>query len=151
MKLPSVALFLFFLTASLFGCSATPEEAASPEATPSPAAAPSDEATGMAYPALYRSLDLPELPGGELVSAGRQTTSLRDGLTLRITTSMPVAEVRNHYSTALAELGWEEAPSRVIPGAPMAGLQATRDGVRFTATITAMGDETQINLTVVEE
>jgi hypothetical protein len=116
MKLPSAGLFVFFLTASLFGCSATPEEAASPEATPSPAASPSDEATGMVYPALYRSLDLPELPGGELVSAGRQTTSLRDVLSLRITTSMPAGASGRDLGCPL-RLNASTPPDGLRPGA----------------------------------
>lgn len=100
----------------------------------------------MAYPALYRDLDLPELPGGTVTSTGRQTTSLRDGLALRITTPMPVAEARGYYSNALRELGWEEAPSRSVPGAPMAGLNATKDGLTYTATIMFIGDATQVNI-----
>ena len=136
-------LLLCLLTASLVGCSGgTSNESDRP--------ADADEPTGMAYPSLYRDLELPELPGGRLVSAGRQTTSLRDGLSLRVTTSMSISEVRDYYSQALRDSGWEEAPSRVIPGAPMAGLQATRDGINYTATIMGMGGETQINITVVE-
>ena len=100
----------------------------------------------MAYPAMYRDLDLPELPGGTVTSTGRQTTSLRDGITIRITTSMPVAEARDYYSGALRELGWEEAPTRGVPGASMAGLLATNDGLTYMATITAIGDATQINI-----
>jgi len=100
----------------------------------------------MAYPDLYRDLGLPELPGGTVASTGRQTTSLRDGITIRVTTSMPVAEARDYYSGALRELGWEEAPTRGVPGAPMAGLLATKDGLTYMATITAIGDATQINL-----
>ena len=69
-----------------------------------------------------------------------------DRLAIRLTTSMPVAEAREYYSNALREIGREEAPSRVVPSAPMAGLHATKDGVTLMATITAMGDSTQVNL-----
>jgi hypothetical protein len=102
----------------------------------------------MAYPALYRDLELPELPGGDVTSTGRQTRSLSDGLALRIATPMPVAEVRDYYSTSLGALGWEESPTRSVPGAPMAGLHATKDGMTYMATITRMGDATQVAITL---
>ena len=98
----------------------------------------------MGYPALYRELDLPELPGGTVTSTGRQTTSLRDGLAIRVTTSMPVAEARDYYSNALRELGWEESPTRGVPGAAMAGLHATKAGMTYMATMTAIGGATQV-------
>ena len=122
----------------------TPPAAAS--ATASTAAPAAGESAGTAYPALYRDLDLPELPGGTVTSTGRQTTSLRDGITIRITTSMPVAEARDYYSGALRKLGWEEAPTRGVPGASMAGLLATKDGLTYMATITAIGDATLTNI-----
>jgi hypothetical protein len=61
---------------------------------------------------------------------------------------MSVADARDYYSDALGEQGWEESPSRVVPGAPMAGLHATKAGGTLMATITAIGDTTQINLNV---
>ncbi len=102
----------------------------------------------MAYPDLYRDMDLPELPGGILTSSGRQTSSLSDGLALRVETAMPVAEVRDYYSNALGELGWEESPTRGVPGAAMAGLHATKDGVIYMATMTRIGDATQVSITL---
>ena len=153
MTAPTSSLLLCFLASSLLAACGTPAETEAPVDAGAPAAIPSpvDDSTGIAYPALYRSLELPELPGGVLLSTGRQTTSLRDGLSLSITTSMSIPEVRDYYSTALGDLGWEEAPSRVIPGAPMAGLQATRDGITYTATITGLAGETQISLSVIEQ
>jgi hypothetical protein len=125
MTAPTSSLRLCFLASSLLAACDTPAEtealvdAGAPAAIPSPV----DDSTGIAYPTLCRSLELPELPGGVLLSTGRHTTSLRDGLSLSITTSMAIHEVRDYYSTALGDRGWEEAPSRVIPG-----LQATRTG-----------------------
>ena len=147
MKTPTNSLLLCLLTASLVGCSGATVE--SDNLTD--AAASSAESAGLAYPALYRDMGLPELPGGQVVSTGRQETSLRDGLSLRVTTSIPVSEVRDYYSSALADLGWEETPSRVLPGLPVAGLQATRDGVNYTATITDIGEETRIDISVIEQ
>ena len=137
------------LAASLVACAGEPAGDNQPADTaPATPVATADAPAGMAYPDLYRDLDLPELPGGDLTSTGRQTTSLSDGLALRISTSMPVAEVRDYYSNALLELGWDESPSRNVPGAPMAGLNATKDGVTYMATITRIGDATQVTITL---
>ena len=137
------------LAALLVACAGEP--ASDDQPADAASAAPmttADAPAGMAYPDLYRDMALPELPGGELTSTGRQTSSLSDGLALRVSTSMPVADVRDYYSNALGELGWEEAPSRSVPGAPMAGLQAAKDGVTYMATITRIGEATQVNITL---
>ncbi|MDA1185541.1 MAG: hypothetical protein O2930_12965 [Acidobacteria bacterium] len=137
------------VAASLCACSSEPAAGDQPaEAGVPPAASTAGATSGMAYPDLYRDMDLPELPGGNLTSTGRQTSSLSDGLALRVETAMPVAEVRDYYSTALGELGWEESPTRGVPGAPMAGLHATKDGVTYMATITRIGDATQVAITL---
>jgi hypothetical protein len=137
------------LAASLVACAGEPAGDNQPVDTASAAPmATADAPAGMTYPELYRDLDLPELPGGDLTSTGRQTTSLSDGLALRLSTSMPVAEVRDYYSNALRELGWDESPSRSVPGVPMAGLNATKDGVTYMATITRIGDATQVSITL---
>ena len=86
-----------------------------------------------------------------MISTGRQTTSLRDGLALRVTTPMPVAEAHDYYSRALGELSWEDSPTRGVPGAPMAGLHATKDGLTYMATITRIGDATQVNINLHDE
>lgn len=144
-----VRLLLPVLAVSLSACAGEPAGEGQPaDAEAPPATSTADTAGGMAYPGLYRDMDLPELPGGNLTSTGRQTSSLSDGLALRVETSMPVAEVRDYYSNALGELGWEESPTRSVPGAPMAGLHATRDGVTYMATITRMGEATQVRITL---
>lgn len=149
MRLPIRAWPICLVAIPLLACSDAPSDSDGLTGDGSrPAAVAADESTGEAYPDLYRDLDLPELPGGTVTSTGRQTTSLRDGLAIRLTTSMPVAEAREYYSNALRQMGWEESPSRVVPGAPMAGLHATKDGVTLMATITAMGDSTQVHLNI---
>ncbi len=146
---PMLRLLLPALVVSLCACSGEPAGGEPPaDAAPAAAAATADASGGMAYPSLYRDLALPELPGGDLTSTGRQTSSLSDGLALRISTSMPVAEVRDYYSNALRELGWEESPIRGVPGAPMAGLHAEKDGVTYMAMITRIGDATQVAITL---
>ncbi|MGE0392753.1 MAG: hypothetical protein AB7P67_04220 [Vicinamibacterales bacterium] len=98
------------------------------------AAGASDSAA--AYPALSRELHLPELPGGQVVSTGRVSTSLRDGLVLDVTSELSVEDARQFYSVELGKLGWQVQPSRAMPGMPMAAVQASRDGVTYAATIT---------------
>jgi hypothetical protein len=106
----------------------------------------------LAYPALYVSLDLPQLPNATLISTGRQSSSLRDGLALRLSTPTAVADVRQFLSEALTERGWTVVPARPLPPSmPVAGVQATRDRVSFQATITKMSDATQVNITVLEK
>jgi hypothetical protein len=107
MTAPTSSLLLCFLASSLLVACGTPAETEAPvdAGAPAPTPSPIDDSTGIAYPALYRSLELPELPGGVLLSTGRQTTSLRDGLSLSITTSMSIPEVRDYYSTALGRPG----------------------------------------------
>jgi len=143
-----IRLSLVALTVLLCACSGEPAADTQPADTAPSTTVAADASAGMGYPDLYRDLDLPELPGGDLTSTGRQTSSLSDGLALRISTTMPVAEARDYYSSALGELGWEEAPTRSVPGAPMAGLHATKDDVTYMATITRMGDATQVAITL---
>ena len=146
---PIVRLLLPAITVSLCACSGQPVADEPPaDAAAVVTAVPEDVSGGMAYPALYRDMALPELPGGDLTSTGRQTSSLSDGLALRVETSMSVADARDYYSAALGELGWEESPTRSVPDAPMAGLHATKDGVTYMATITRMGDATQVAISL---
>lgn len=106
----------------------------------------------LAYPALYVSLDLPQLPAATLTSTGRQTSSLRDGIALSLSTPTAVADVRQFLSEALTSSGWAVAPSRPLPRSmPVANVQARRDRVSFQATITKMPDTTRVDITVLEK
>jgi hypothetical protein len=109
-------------------------------------------AQGLSYPPLYTSLGLPQLPKATLTSNGRQTTSLRDGLSLRLSTSAGVSDVRAFYASALEQAGWKVAASRPLPiNVPVANVQATKDRVTFSASMTAQGGTTQVNITVTEQ
>ena len=130
-------------------CGADAPDAGEPSANGSPVA--SGDAS--AYPATYRDLDLPALPGGVVTSSGRQTTSLRDGLSIRLTSDKPVAEVRTFYQDAMTALGW--TPAAAGPGAaalnlPIANVTFTRDQLSFSATITAGEPGSVVSLTVLE-
>lgn len=135
----------------LVSCSAENADTAPASTAAAPDLAPAAEAA--AYPDTYRSLDLPVLPGGLVTSSGRQSTSLRDGLSIRLTTDQSVAEARTFYTDHMNSLGWTSAPSG--PGAaalnlPVANVAFTRGQLTFQATITAADTGSLVAITVVE-
>ncbi|MDA1095432.1 MAG: hypothetical protein O3A25_19545 [Acidobacteria bacterium] len=106
------------------------------------------------YPAAYKALSLPELEGATLTSTGRQTTSLRDGLALMLTTSKTVDQAKEYYHGALTKLGWMEekrGPAGLVPNMPVGNVTFNKDRITFTATMTAMSaTETRVDIRVLE-
>lgn len=149
-RLGIIIVGAFVSAALVTGCGAESEPA--PAGAPTAADAnPTGDAS--AYPESYRSLDLPVLPGAVVTSAGRQSTSLRDGLSIRLTTERSVAEARTFYREHMTSLGWTPAASG--PGAaalnlPIANVIFTRNQLTFQATITAADSGSLVSLTVVE-
>lgn len=144
---------LLLSAALLAGCATDGSDSAVDGAPAGPAAGAGSPADAAAYPDTYRSLDLPVLPGGVVTSAGRQSTSLRDGLSIRLSTSQTVAEARTFYRDAMTALGW--TPAAPGPGAaalnlPLANVIFTRDRLTFQATITAGDVGSLVSLTVLE-
>lgn len=117
-------------------------------------AASSDGGGGLSYPASYRERSLPELEGATLTSTGRQTSSLRDGLALTLTSPKPVDQVRDFYRDRLTALGWTAEPQgrgASVPNLAMAGGSFAKDGLGFTTVITRMpSGDSRINITVRE-
>jgi hypothetical protein len=118
---------------------------------------PADDQAGLgAYPALYRSMDLPALPGATITSSGRQTTSLRDGLAIRLTTTTGVAEARDYYRRELTARGWTEevgpgrAAEAVMPNLPLARVSFLQGSLSYTATITASDGQTNIQINLLD-
>lgn len=109
-----------------------------------------------AYPELYRAHGLPELPGGSVTSVGRQTSSLRDGLRIRLTSSRPLAEVRDFYRNALMAGGWKEEDTPAARAARTNPRLVVINVVknRLTCAVTVMtqpnATETQVMINVVE-
>jgi hypothetical protein len=144
------AAFVFACAGFATACAS---ESPSDSATATTTTSVASTAEASAYPATYRDLNLPVLPGGVVTSAGRQSTSLRDGLSIRLTTSQSVAEVRAFYRDAMTALGWTPA----APGSgaaalnlPLANVIFTRDQLTFQATITAGDAGSLVSLTVLE-
>lgn len=123
-------------------------------AAPPPASA--GQPSAPAYPEIYRSHRLPELPGATLVSIGRQAASLRDGVRIRLTSAKSVAEVRDFYRKALAAEGWQEQDSPAARAARtnpnIAVVTLTKDRLAYSVTIMAPPNATgtQVIINVVE-
>ena len=134
------------------GCGATEsgEPIRSDEDTSPPVAAARAGGESV-YPETYRALGLPELPEATVVSTGRQTTSLRDGLSIQLTTSSSVREVRDYYRDALTALGWtnEGGPDRGVD-LPAAGLTFSRDGLTYRATLLGLPSGTQVSISLID-
>jgi len=99
-------------------------------------------------------MGLPTLPDATITSTGRQTTSLRDGLAIRLTTPLSVAETRDFYRTAMIEAGWiEEAPPNPAAAAlelPVARVAFAKGSVSYSALLTAADGGTQVAINVME-
>lgn len=92
--------------------------------------------SALAYPALYTSNHLPEFPGAALVSTGRQTQSLEDGLRLELTTDAAVAAVAEFWDGEMAKGGWQAAPRRV-PVETLYAAQFAKGDLSYQITATA--------------
>jgi hypothetical protein len=145
------------LVASACGASDTSAPGAGATMASSPGVGASTRGSDLdAYPQLYRTMDLPTLPGATVTSTGRQTTSLRDGLAIRLTTSMNVAEARDYYRQELTTKGWTEqvgpgqAAQAMLPNLPLARLAFVKGALLYTATVTASAGVTQVAIDVTE-
>ncbi len=152
-----VRLHALVLTASIAafaaaGCSAPSDSGASDSAADSPVPAASGAmSTDTRYPELYREMRLPEAPDAEVMSTGRQNTSLSDGLALRVSTSMGVQAAHDFFSQALGAEGWTVQASRpMLQGIGVANVMGTKDAVTYTATFTSSSGATQIDINVVQ-
>jgi hypothetical protein len=115
-----------------------------------PAAGAGEMSTDTRYPELYREMRLPEAPDAQVMSTGRQETSLSDGLSIRVSTPMAVQEARDYFSGALEGDGWKVTASRPLPGINVSNLTATKGPVTYTATFTSNSGATQIDINVVQ-
>lgn len=150
----SVRVVLMLVAAVVLGSCAGTSEDANPAETAAPEEVAAAAGNESSYPDLYRSMGLPVLPGAAVTSTGRQSTSLRDGLTIRLTTTMSVAETRDYYRTAMAEAGWTETappgPAASAMDLPVGRVAFTKDDVSFSALLTAADGGTQVAINVLE-
>jgi hypothetical protein len=59
------------------------------------------------YPDLYLEMNLPLYPGADVVSTGRNNSSLADGITVVLEATASHAELRRFYESVLIDQGWE--------------------------------------------
>lgn len=144
----SCAVVVISLGVSLLAaCGSEPAAPATGDST-APATATAVESA--AYPPLYRSLALPEVPGGSVTSTGRQSTSLDDGLSIMVDAPGSVEETAVFYRKALADSGWTENRGRQLPaGMPVVAIEATKDKATYRAMITRLPEKTQVTITVI--
>lgn len=139
------------LAATACGGGDSSSNAANPSASGGSATAAATATTG--YPALYRQLALPEIPGGVVGNAGRQSESLTDGLMITLTVDRTLDDVRKFYTDALTTAGWTPTPmppGALLPNMPVAVVEFTKAAVSFRATLTATGPSTSIVINVVQ-
>lgn len=111
------------------------------------------------YPALYKSLELPEYENAILVKKGHQEVSLRDGLRLTLETPDEYGPLRSYYEAELAAKGWELEETIATRKMREAGMldQMPFNGVfrkgnrKFQITSSRSGDKTLYSIIVLEE
>jgi hypothetical protein len=103
------------------------------------------------YPALYHQLQLPEMPGAVVARAGRQATSLADGIRIDIETKEDVGSTLKFFRDRLSAGGWNETPSRAkVVLATIGRVEFTKDRLTFSAMATRRGETTTVQLNVLE-
>ncbi len=97
--------------------------------------------SALEYPSLYG--DLPKYPNAELLDIGRQQSSLRDGLVLKIVSNDPLKTIVGFYKKGMSERGWTTPPRRFSSEDLYSGA-FKKDNLRFQLQVmrTKPGEET---------
>ena len=97
--------------------------------------------SALEYPSLYG--DLPKYPNAELLDIGRQQSSLRDGLVLKIVSPDPLKTIVGFYKKGMSERGWTTPPQRFSSEDLYSGA-FKKDNLRFQLQVmrTKPGEET---------
>ena len=97
--------------------------------------------SALEYPSLYG--DLPKYPNAELIDIGRQQSSLRDGLVLKIVSPDPLKTIADFYKKGMSERGWTTPPQRFSSEDLYSGA-FKKDNLRFQLQVmrTKPGEET---------
>lgn len=144
-----IGLLLLFLTS---GCGGNSDPAEPSQSNPAQQennhekSADTSKAT-LQYPALYTKEKLPQYAEATLISTGRQTSSLRDGIRLELQSSQPVQTIAKFYEKELKSLGWD-VPVPKFRNEMMFGANCTKENLKYMLTITKMpeGQPTKINI-----
>ena len=97
--------------------------------------------SALEYPSLYG--DLPKYPNAELLDVGRQQSSLRDGLVLKIVSPDPLKTIVDFYKKGMSERGWTTPPQRFSSKDLYSGA-FKKDSLRFQLQVMRIkpGEET---------
>ena len=110
-----------------------------------------DSTTGtdapLQYPELYTNEKLPQYSKATLTSTGRQTTSLKDGLALDLTSTDDVQTIAKFYEKELNTLGWK-VPVPKFRSDDMFIANCSKGQLTYNVTITKMpaGKPTTIHI-----
>ena len=99
------------------------------------------------YPTLYAE-DLPRYPNARLLSIGRQVSSLRDGIRLKLISADPLKKITPYYQDKMKSLGWT-VPQQRLPNDTMYIGRFTKDNLVYQLKVMRLNpnlDETQINI-----
>lgn len=108
----------------------------------------------LTYPDSYRALHLPELPDATITSTGRTSTNLRDGISLRLTSTKSLPDVREFYRDALVKLGFADAGTGgrgARSAVSVAGLTFRKGALTYSATLASVQSEVRITISVIEK
>lgn len=103
------------------------------------------ESGDLQYPNLYKQANLPEYSKANLVDTGRQTTSIRDGLKLQLTSKESVQTIATYYEGEMKNLGWY-IPEQKFPNEQVYSSQYTKGDLYYQMTVTKFPDEIKITI-----
>ncbi len=109
----------------------------------------STESGNSQYPDLYKQANLPEYSKANLVDTGRQTTSIKDGLKLQLTSTESIQTIAAYYEGEMKNLGWA-IPEQKFPNDQVYNNQYTKGDLYYQVTLTKFPDETKITINYAE-
>jgi hypothetical protein len=116
-------------------------------------------AADLDYPSSYRDLGLPEYENATVTGLGRDNTTLRDGITITLSTQDDGATLRAYYETEMQALGWtlqETVASKKMRAAGMLdkmpfGAIFSKDGMRYQLFTNPEGNGLAVHISISEE
>jgi len=117
-----------------------------------------NNAQNLEYPALYKSLDLPEYANATITGLGRQSANLHDGLKIFLESTDDYSALRAYYESELSDKGWvmeETIATRKMREAgmldrmPFGGI-FIKDNMKYLITTFRLKGISKITISVIE-
>ena len=114
-------------------------------------------ASDLDYPNVYTRMSLPEYPGAVVLSTGRSSHNLEDGISLKLETPASHAELRSYYESRMAELGWilqetiavtKMREAGVLDRMPFMAVFCFKDGLAYQITATDIAAKRQLRISI---